>query len=295
MKLYYSSLVLILLIILFQFLSCITEPEVNNLAPQNNIVVSGRLYEINVSGTYPFPNCEIKIYSAGNWNITYSNDLGYFEFQTTTFNKLIRIIVDKGSYVILDTTITIQNSTALELFLEKSENYFPLNIGSKWQYYGEYYAPGDFFWYDYEGVEWWELTELSSDSSWFKIVTDFSGMKIGKQWGTPVDTTYLYNEISELQINNSEGIFSLQSATGSDISLLGWFFYWLNETAITELRVNYSIHSADTMLVFIEHSHDFLKYDIIKNVGFDTLHVQYVNPLPMWISVRLDLIDYIIP
>jgi len=384
MKLFYLSLILFLSFILFQFLSCITEPEVNNPPPQTNIIVSGQvfelnqsgtfpsdsckliiitsndtsliitngsglfadtliseddhiqlvlekdgfitidttvqssstqnliftisfnrieisgiLYEINASGTYPFPNCEIKIYSGiwptGNWNIIYSNNLGYFEFQTTNFHNSVRIIVDLVSYVLLDTTVTIQNSTSLELFLEKYVNYFPLKIGSKWQYSGEYYAPGDFFWYDYEGVEWWELTELSSDSSWFKIVTDFSGMKIEKHWGTPGDTIYLYNEVCELQINNRDGIFYLQAATGSDISLLRWFFYWLNRTSITEPRVIHPISSADTLSVFIEQYHDFLKYDIIRNVGFDILHVQHVTPLPDWISVRLDLQDYINP
>ncbi len=262
----------------------------------NRIEVSGRIYEINENGTYPFPNCEIKIYSGiwptGNWNIIYSNNLGYFEFQTTNFNNSVRIIVDIVSYVILDTTVTIQDSTSLELFLEKYINYFPLKVGNKWKYYGEYYPGGDYFWYDYEGEEWWELTDLAYDSSWFKIVTDFTGLKIEKVWGSPRDTIYLYNEIAELTLNNNDGVLSLNSATGSDISLLKWFFDTLNPTGITKPRITYPVNSGDTISVFIEDDFDFLIYDLIKHIGFDTLEVQY-RPVDVVIKhAYLGLLEY---
>ncbi len=258
----------------------------------NKIEVSGRLFKINEDGIFPSPYCDLKIYSGGVENIVTTNDEGFFRLVTSTYNETVRIVVNKVQYINLDTTMYFGLTTNLELFLYKTVNYFPLNVGNKWKYYGEYYPGGDFIWYDYEGEEWWELTDLAYDSSWFKIVTDFTGLKIEKVGGTPRDTIYLYNEIAELTLNTNDGILSLNSATGSDISLLKWFFETLNWTGITKPRITYPVNSPDTISIFIEHDFDFLKYDLIKNIGFDTLAVQYF-PMPPFVSyASLGLLEY---
>jgi hypothetical protein len=289
---YISSLLLISLLF-----SCEepTEPDKNNPPVVPQIVVSGIVNQITQSGTEPADSCKIVLTTTDDTVITFTNNQGEFIDTIFTSESAFNLRTEKPGFHSIDTLIQNEDSQNLNLtinFIIEYVSYFPLKVDNKWKYYGEYYPGGDYVWYDYEGEEWWELTDLAHDSSWFKIITDFTGLKIKKQWGTPIDTTYLYNEIAELTLNNDDGILSLNSATGSGNSLLKWFFDTLNQTSIPKPQITHPINSGDTISVFIQDDLNFLKYDLIKNIGFDTLEVQY---RPVDISIKhayLGLLEY---
>jgi hypothetical protein len=102
----------------------------------DRIEVSGRLFKVDSSGTFSFPNCEMKIYSGGVENIVQSDDNGYFKLITETFESNVKITIDKNLYTKIDTIVAIQNSVDLELTLTELVYYFPLVVGSNWIYNG---------------------------------------------------------------------------------------------------------------------------------------------------------------
>lgn len=178
---------------------------------------------------------------------------------------------------------------------ETSTGFFPLKLGSTWQYSAYYEPSNDYSWPCYQGIEDWELVELGPNNSWFKIKTVFNGLKIWYQWAAPMDTIIISNEVALIKVNIVGDSLSLDSVSGSDVSVLGWFFNTTEMYPVFEPKIIFpytlldSISVTESYFIFKE-----LVYKIHRNVGFEFLNAIYRGDQYSYYA-KLELIDYQIP
>jgi hypothetical protein len=257
----------------------------------NRIEVSGRLFELNLQGTFPFPNCEIKISTGGNDNIVQSSNDGYFKLTTEKYNHDVRIVVEKNKYETIDITVKIENSLDLKLILYRIVYYFPIKIGIKWIYDSEQGTASFLYGSHTTGIDSCELVEMGNDSSWFKIKCVFNGMTILSMNGVPTDTTYFVNTISSITFNNDSGLLSVLSTDGGYSVFKRAFMYIDNYYSI---NIMHPANSSGLIKVKeIDYGNNSLEYDLQLNVGLKYLYfITYPgNP----VTDKLNLIDYEIP
>lgn len=265
--------------------------------PPDQITLTCTVYEISQSGTTPLKYCPVLIFTGDKEDTLETDETGKFELIADDSDNEVRILIERDSYNTVDTTISVRNSVALQLYLVKQISFFPLKVGSLWHYNVDNDGWADYTWPVYIGTESWELTEVGYDSSWFKIETLFNGLEIWYQWGNPVDTTYLSNEKAVLQINIVDDSLSLAQSTGSGISSLKWFFNVTEREPVFEPKIIYPASLGDTLNVSESNSdfyvHKKLEYRIVKNVGFDFMNAKYSSSVSMYgEDIKLELIDY---
>jgi hypothetical protein len=275
------------------FLSSITQ-NLSLTINFNRILVSGRLFEINHQGTFPFPNCEMKISTGGVDNIVKCDNEGYFKLTTETYDSNVRIVVDRSDYTKIDEIVKIENSIGLEFFLKKTVNYFPLVVGSIWIFDSEKGISSHISGSHTTGIDSCELIEMETDSSWFKIKCVFNGKTILSTNGIPTDTVYYVNTISSITFKNQIGELSvLVLSTDGGFSIFKGSFMDINSNSIV-VEIIHPINSSGLIKVIKYDPGDYsLEYDLQLNVGLKYLNfITYPgNP----VTHKLSLIDYEIP
>jgi hypothetical protein len=255
--------------------------------------VSGILYTLSETGTEILPNHEVRIRLAGIWYGVFTSDEGYFEFTSNNHPYSVLLNVFKNGYVIIDTSVVTAYAIDLQLYLIKYISYFPFDVGAQWTYSGlSEWTDGD--WHEnYYGEDTWILTGVDQDTTWFKLAVDFSGMKIRtREWGGfDPETTYYHNEISEFTISNTNGHITLQSHTGSTVSLFFFFFDYL--VFEEKLSIIHPYDPSETITKLYEGgggSGELLEYSMTKDVGFNLLKTR---SCPLFCNgPTLNLIDY---